>query len=55
MFASFDMDPFDIKSIKEFKLETVLDLQDVTALFYINKDSLKSDEEKQKFNEFVSL
>lgn len=55
MFLSFDMEPFDIKSIKDFKIDTILDLPDVTALFYVNKDYLKSDEEKQKFNEFVSL
>lgn len=55
MLLSFDMEPFDIKTIKEFTLDTVLNLPDVTALFYVNKDYLKSEEEKQKFSEFETL
>ena len=55
MFFFFDTEPFDITTIKEFKLDTVLDLSDITALFYINKDYLKNDEEKAKFNEFATL
>jgi len=55
MFQSFDLEPFDIKTIKEFKIDTILDLSDVTDLFCINRDYLRSEEEKHKFDEFIAL
>lgn len=55
MFSSFFIDPFDIKSITEFSIDTILNLPDVTALFYINKEYLKSEEETRKFNDFTAL
>ena len=55
MFFSFDTEPFSINSIQEFKLETILDLSDITAIFYVNKDYLKTEEEKSKFDEFAKL
>lgn len=55
MHLPISREPFDIKSIDEFTVDAILDLPDVAPLLRINKDQLSSDEDRQKFAEFVAL
>lgn len=55
MFSSYFSEPFTIRSMTEFTLDSVLSLSDVSSLFYINKEYLRSEEEKLKFDEFAAL
>ena len=55
MFSAFFAEPFDIKSVKQFTVDAILSLNDVSALFYISKEYLRTEEDKLKFADFVAL
>lgn len=55
MFFSFYSDQLDINTLTEINLPAILNLADITSLFYITKESLKTDDEQKKLSELVAL
>ena len=55
MFSNFFAERFDIRTVPQFTIEAILGLNDVSALFYVNREYLRSEEERTKFDEFVAL
>lgn len=55
MFYSIDHEHIDINTLTDLSVEKILNLSDVTSLFYITKESCKNEGELQKFTELIAL